>query len=76
MIPFVDLKTQYLSIKDEVNAAIQGVLESCQFTLGSEVAKFEDEFAAHSGAKIGIGITGFGITWWILGVILRTIEKK
>ncbi len=38
MIPFVDLKTQYTEIKDEVNAAIQGVLESCQFTLGSEVA--------------------------------------
>jgi dTDP-4-amino-4,6-dideoxygalactose transaminase len=56
VIPFVDLKTQYLSIKDEVNAAIQGVLESCQFTLGSEVAKFEDEFAAYSGDKIGIGV--------------------
>jgi len=56
VIPFVDLKAQYLSIKDEVNAAIQGVLESCQFTLGSEVAKFEDEFAAYSGAKIGIGV--------------------
>jgi len=56
VIPFVDLKTQYLSIKDEVNAAIQGVLESCQFTLGSEVAKFEEEFAAYSGAKIGIGV--------------------
>jgi dTDP-4-amino-4,6-dideoxygalactose transaminase len=48
VIPFVDLKTQYLSIKDEVNAAIQGVLESCQFTLGSEVAKFEEEFASPS----------------------------
>jgi dTDP-4-amino-4,6-dideoxygalactose transaminase len=56
VIPFVDLKSQYLSIKDEVNAAIQGVLESCQFTLGSEVAKFEEEFAAYSGAKIGIGV--------------------
>ena len=48
MIPFVDLKAQYLSIKDEVNAAIQGVLDSCQFTLGSEVAEFEEEFAAYS----------------------------
>ena len=44
MIPFVDLKAQYASIKTEVNAAIQGVLESCQFTLGSEVAAFEKEF--------------------------------
>jgi dTDP-4-amino-4,6-dideoxygalactose transaminase len=56
VIPFVDLKAQYASIKGEVNAAIQGVLDSCQFTLGSEVVKFEEEFAAFSGAKIGIGV--------------------
>ena len=56
MIPFVDLKAQYQSIKTEVNQAIQGVLESCQFTLGSEVAKFEEEFAAYCGAKLGIGV--------------------
>ncbi|MBS0394372.1 MAG: DegT/DnrJ/EryC1/StrS family aminotransferase [Proteobacteria bacterium] len=56
MIPFVDLKAQYASIKDEVNAAIQHVLDTCQFTLGAEVAKFEEEFAAYSGAKIGIGV--------------------
>jgi dTDP-4-amino-4,6-dideoxygalactose transaminase len=56
VIPFVDLKAQYASIKNEVNAAIQGVLESCQFTLGSEVAAFEEEFAAYSQAKHGIGV--------------------
>jgi dTDP-4-amino-4,6-dideoxygalactose transaminase len=56
VIPFVDLKAQYASIKTEVNAAIQGVLDSCQFTLGTEVAKFEEEFAAYSGARIGIGV--------------------
>ena len=56
MIPFVDLKAQYAGIKDEVNAAIQGVLESCQFTLGSEVAAFEEEFATYSQAQYGIGV--------------------
>lgn len=56
MIPFVDLKAQYASIRTEVNAAIQGVLDSCQFTLGAEVAKFEEEFAAYSGASIGVGV--------------------
>jgi dTDP-4-amino-4,6-dideoxygalactose transaminase len=56
MIPFVDLKAQYASIKNEVNAAIQGVLDSCQFTLGSEVAAFEREFAAYSGSEHGIGV--------------------
>jgi len=56
LIPFVDLKAQYESIKDEVNAAIQGVLQTCQFTLGTEVAAFEAEFAAYCGAKHGIGV--------------------
>lgn len=56
MIPFVDLKAQYLGIKQEVDAAIQGVLDSCQFTLGSEVAAFEQEFAAYCQAKQGIGV--------------------
>jgi dTDP-4-amino-4,6-dideoxygalactose transaminase len=56
MIPFVDLRTQYHSIKQEVDAAILGVLESCQFTLGSEVAAFEQEFAAYCGAAEGIGV--------------------
>jgi dTDP-4-amino-4,6-dideoxygalactose transaminase len=56
MIPFVDLKAQYQSIKSEVNAAIQGVLDSCQFTLGSEVAAFEQEFAAYCQTKQGIGV--------------------
>ena len=56
MIPFVDLRAQYASIKDEVNKAMQGVLESCQFTLGSEVAAFEAEFAAYCQAAHGIGV--------------------
>jgi dTDP-4-amino-4,6-dideoxygalactose transaminase len=56
VIPFVDLKAQYQSIKDEVNAAIQGVLDSCQFTLGSEVVAFEQEFAAYSGSVHGMGV--------------------
>jgi hypothetical protein len=56
VIPFVDLKSQYLSIKTEVDAAIQGVLESCAFTLGPEVAAFEKEFSAYSGATIGVAV--------------------
>lgn len=56
MIPFVDLKAQYASIKTELNAAIQGVLDSCQFTLGSEVAAFEKEFAAYCQSSHGVGV--------------------
>jgi dTDP-4-amino-4,6-dideoxygalactose transaminase len=56
VIPFVDLKAQYRSIKTEVTAAIAGVLESCEFTLGSEVAAFEKEFAAYCRAEHGVGV--------------------
>jgi dTDP-4-amino-4,6-dideoxygalactose transaminase len=56
LIPFLDLKSQYASIKPEVDAAIQGVLNSCEFTLGSEVTAFEQEFAAYCGSTHGIGV--------------------
>src|SRR6202035_3912507 len=49
-IPSLDLKIQYQSIKPEIDAAIAGVLERGQFVLGSEVAAFEQEFAAYCGA--------------------------
>lgn len=56
MIPFLDLKAQYARIKPEVDAAIQGVLDSCGFILGPEVAKLEEEFAAYCGSRFGIGV--------------------
>jgi dTDP-4-amino-4,6-dideoxygalactose transaminase len=56
VIPIVDLKAQYASIKDEISVAIQGVLDSCQFTLGNEVFALEKEFATYCGAKDAIGV--------------------
>ncbi len=49
MIPFVDFRDQYHSIKPEIDAAIARVLESGQFILGEEVAAFEREFADYCG---------------------------
>jgi dTDP-4-amino-4,6-dideoxygalactose transaminase len=56
MVPFIDLKAQYSSIREEVNAAISRVLESSQFVLGDEVSAFEREFANYSGAQYGIAV--------------------
>ena len=56
MIPFVDLKAQHSTLKDELSAAIQRVLESCQFTLGPEVAAFETEFANYCQAEHGVAV--------------------
>jgi len=56
VIPFVDLKTQYQGIKDEVMAAVGHVLETGQFVLGEEVSKFEQEFASYVDAKHAIAL--------------------
>jgi len=54
--PFLDLKAQYRAIKPEIDRAVLKVLESGQFVLGDEVAEFEKEFAAYSGASHGIAV--------------------
>jgi dTDP-4-amino-4,6-dideoxygalactose transaminase len=50
------LKSQYHSVKPEIDAAISRVLESTQFVLGDEVAAFEDEFAAYCHAQEGVAL--------------------
>ncbi|MDQ2841510.1 MAG: DegT/DnrJ/EryC1/StrS family aminotransferase [Acidobacteriota bacterium] len=55
-VPFVDLKTQYCSIKHEIEPAMARVFESAQFVLGDEVAAFEEEFAAYTECRYGIGL--------------------
>lgn len=56
MIPLVDLQAQYATIRTEVDAAIQRVLQSAAFTLGREVAEFEDAFAAYCGSAHAVGV--------------------
>ncbi len=55
-VPFVDLKAQHRSIKQEIQAAVEGVLESCSFALGPEVAAFEEEFAAYCQTRHAIAL--------------------
>jgi len=50
-IPYLDLKAQYRSIKPEIDAALERVLDSCQFVLGPEVAAFEQDFARCCGTS-------------------------
>src|ERR1035438_1026440 len=56
MIPLLDLKAQYQSIKPEIDAAVLHVLENAQFILGPEVAAFEKELAEYCGTAEGIGL--------------------
>jgi dTDP-4-amino-4,6-dideoxygalactose transaminase len=55
-IPLVDLRAQYLSIKDEIDGAIARVLDNTSFVLGPEVEAFEAAFAKYTGARFCIGV--------------------
>ena len=57
MIPISDTKKQYLSIKKEIDEAIQDVLNKSWFILGENVAAFEKEFATYLGAKYAVGVS-------------------
>jgi len=54
-IQMCDLKGQYLKIKDEIDAAIQDVIDSTAFIKGKEVGLFQDELAKYLGVKHVIG---------------------
>jgi dTDP-4-amino-4,6-dideoxygalactose transaminase len=56
MVPFLDLKAQYRSIRSEVGPAIERAVEGCQFVLGEEVEAFEREFAAYCGVRHAMGV--------------------
>lgn len=56
MIPLVDLKAQYQTIKDEVSCAALRVLESGHYALGPEVQSFEQEYATYCGAASAVAV--------------------
>ena len=64
-VPFIDLKTQYESIKDEVAVAMQQVINSCAFAGGKFVEQFEKDFATFCGCKYAIGVGSGTEALWL-----------
>jgi len=56
-VPLLDLKTQYASIKSEVDRSVAEVFESQQFILGPKVEQLERNIAAYSNCSYGIGVS-------------------
>jgi dTDP-4-amino-4,6-dideoxygalactose transaminase len=66
-VPFLDLKSQYLSIKDEIQAALNAVLDNTAFAGGPFVAQFEKEFAEFCKVDHAIGVgSGTDALWLAL----------
>jgi dTDP-4-amino-4,6-dideoxygalactose transaminase len=55
-IPFVDLKQQYLSIKNDIDTGIQNVINNTSFVGGKYVKEFEEAFAKAYGVKHMISV--------------------
>jgi len=49
-IPFIDLKSQYETYKEEINKEVLGVLDSAQFIMGPHVAALESNLSSFTGA--------------------------
>lgn len=56
-IPLVDLKAQYATIKSEILAAMEEVLEGMELFLGPQTRLFEEEFAQLCGTRYGVGVS-------------------
>ncbi len=56
VIPFNDLRGQYLAHQQDIDAAVSRVLNSGWYILGKEVAAFEEEFAAFCGVAGCVGV--------------------
>jgi dTDP-4-amino-4,6-dideoxygalactose transaminase len=54
-IPMVNLHRQYLSLKAEIDEAIQSVLDGCDFVMGEAVSEFESRLSEYLGAKFAVG---------------------
>ena len=55
-VPFVDLKAQHRALALEIETAVRGVFERCDFILGPAVEQFEAEYAALIGTRHAISV--------------------
>lgn len=70
-VPFLDLKAQYQSIKEDIDLAIHDVLNKTSFLYGEHVSKFERDWAAVLGAKHCVAV-GNGTD--SLEILLKALE--
>jgi dTDP-4-amino-4,6-dideoxygalactose transaminase len=55
-VPFLDLRTQYAALREEILVALDRLCSQASFTLGAEVEAFEREFAEFSGLPFAVAV--------------------
>ena len=73
-VPLLDLKIQYKNLKEEIDNAIEEVLESGRFILGENVKQLESEITRYCGVKYGVGVAS-GTDALLLSLVALGIGK-
>lgn len=74
MIPFTDLKSQYIEVKEDIDAAIARVLDTSSYITGPMVDEFEQAFALYVDAPAACA-TGSGTTALMCSLMACNIES-
>lgn len=56
-VPFIDLKVQYQTIKQEISEAINNVLDNAHYILGPAVAEFENSWSSFLNIKSAVAVS-------------------
>ena len=71
-VPLLDLRSQYATIREDLDAAVRRVMESARFIGGPEVSGLEEEVARYSQCAHGVGVASgtdaLLLSLWALGV--------
>lgn len=73
-IPFLDLKSQYQTIKSEIDSAIAKIFDNTAFVGGEIVEEFNQQFATFISAKHALGV-GNGTDALIIALKVLGIKK-
>ena len=76
-IPTLDLKREYVVLKEEIDAQLKSCLDSQQWVLGQKVSEFEEKAAKYLGVKNAIGVaSGTDALILSLEALALNIKKK
>lgn len=71
-VPLLDLKAQYATIRDDLDAAVRRVFETARFIGGPDVSGLEEEVARYSQCAHAVGVASgtdaLLLSLWALGV--------
>ena len=64
-VPFLDLQAHHAPLREQLDAAISQVIDTCAFAGGPFVASFERDFAAYCGSRFAIGLGNGTDALWL-----------